>query len=168
MIYLIRHGETEFHKKNILQGHKDSKLTNKGKLTAKNNAKKLLNKNIKIIYTSDLGRCVQTANIINQYLKIKLIKTNKLRERNFGELNGKSNLFVKNNLNLTNLNHKAPKGESFNQMKSRILKFIKTKNNILIITHEGPLRAILSNKYKINPLSNKCNTKDYIVYKIKN
>lgn len=149
VIYFVRHGETEWNKRKILQGHKDSSLTLKGRENAEKLGKILRNKNIEIIYTSDLGRCVQTAEIINKYLKVKLIKTKKLRERDFGFLNGRPNKEVEKTLNLSDPNEKAPKGESFNQLKNRIINFIKSLKKkkseaVLLITHGGALRAIFN------------------------
>src|SRR3989344_5621756 len=120
IIYFVRHGETEWNKKGILQGHKDSPLTAKGVLGAKKIGKLLRNKNIEVIYSSDLGRCIQTAKIINGWLRIKLSETRMLRERNFGSLNGHSNKEVSGKLNLENAEEKAPNGESFNQLQKRV------------------------------------------------
>ena len=158
VIYFVRHGETEWNKKKILQGHKDSPLTLKGKKNAENLGKTLEKKKIEVIYTSDLGRCVQTAEIINKYLKVKLVKTKKLRERNFGYLNGKSETEIKRKLNLSDPDEEAPNGESFNQLENRIINFLKLLNKkklkrALIITHEGGLRAIF-----------KCDTRPDRVY----
>ena len=158
IIYFIRHGETEWNKKEILQGHKDSPLTLKGKKDVENLGKILEKKKIEVIYTSDLGRCVQTAEIINKRLKIKLVKTKKLRERDYGSLNGKPNKEIRKVLDLSNLDEKAPEGESFNQLKKRVINFLKLLNKekfkrILVVTHDEALRAIL-----------KCNTRPDKVY----
>ena len=151
VIYIVRHPETEYNKKKIVQGHKDSKLTKNGILIANSLGQKLKNKNISKILSSDLGRCMQTSKIINKYLKLKIIKTKELREMNYGDFNGKTSELIKKNFNLKNLNIVLPNGESFNQMKKRVIKFIKSLDrttNILIVTHEGCLRAIIS-YYKI-------------------
>ncbi len=160
IIYFVRHGETEWNKKKILQGHKDSPLTLKGKKNAENLGKTLEKKKIEVIYTSDLGRCVQTAEIINKYLKTKLVKTPKLRERDFGSLNGKLNKEVEKMLDLFNPNEKAPDGESFNQLKNRVINFLKLLKKkklerVLIVAHEGTLRAIF-----------KCDTRPDQVYSL--
>lgn len=172
IIYFVRHGETEWNKKGIIQGHKDSVLTLNGKAAAEKLGKILSNRNIEMIYTSDLGRCVQAAEIINKYLKVKLVKTKELRERSFGSLNGKSEKEVKKKLDLSNLNEVAPNGESFNQLKKRIVNFIKllSKKNlktVLLVIHHGSARAILSEYYRVNSGSKKCDTRPDRVYKIK-
>lgn len=172
IIYITRHGETIWNKKRILQGHKDSPLTLKGINTAKRKGKALSRKGIEIIYSSDLGRCVQTSEIINQWLRVKLIKTPKLRERNFGDLNGQPGKKVKEKLDLSDPNEKAPNGESFNQLKKRIITFIQSLTNkkfrkILLVTHEGPVRAILSEYYQTDFYSKKCDNSKTAIYKLK-
>lgn len=172
LIYFVRHGETEWNKKGIIQGHKDSPLTQKGKITAKKQAKILKDKNIEIIYTSDLGRCVQTAGIINKKIEVKIIKTRQLRERNFGLLNGKPAKEIRKKLNLSDSDEVAPKGESFNQMKERVLDFIKLltrkkQNNVLLITHDGATSAILCDYYKAKFESKKCRANEDYVYSLK-
>lgn len=172
IIYFIRHGETIWHRKGLVQGHKDSALTFEGKNSAKRKGKTLSKENIEIIYSSDLGRCVQTAEIINQWLQVRLAKTQKLRERDFGDFNGWPNEKIKERLDLSNPNEKAPNGESFNQLKKRIITFIHSLSNkkfqkILLVTHDDPTRAILSEYYKIDFRSKKCNTSDKVIYSLK-
>lgn len=154
IIYFTRHGETEWNKKGILQGWKDSALTSKGKELAEKKGRVLVKESIDIIYSSDLGRCLKTAEIINKYLKVKIIKTQKLREQNFGRLNGKPNIEVEKS---------QTGGESFNDMKKRVALFVKSlsaKNHkkVLLVTHDGPAKAILSEYYK------KCAASDRIIY----
>jgi len=169
IIYFIRHSETIWNKKGILQGHKDSPLTLKGKGCAEKIGKRLKKENIKRIYSSDLGRCVQTAEIINQYLKVDLFKTSSLRERNFGDFNGYPANFVKTELDFFNVDEKAPNGESWNKTKERVTKFIsllskKKLDKILLVIHEGSLRAILAEYYQVNFWSSKCDSLDEMIY----
>lgn len=171
IIYFVRHGETIWHKKGILQGHKDSALTLKGKISAGKKAEILSKKNIDIIYSSDLGRCVQTAEIINRRLRAKLIKTPKLREQNFGDLNGQPNKKVEKILDLSNPDEKAPNGESFNEQKNRILLFLKKLSakkykKVLLIIHDGTARAILSEYYKTDFNSQRCSTSIDKIYSV--
>lgn len=169
IIYFVRHGETIWNKKGLLQGHKDSPLTLKGKNTAERKGKALNKENIEIIYSSDLGRCVQTSEIINQRLRIELIKTPELRERDFGNLNGQTNKKVREKLDLSDLNERAPNGESFNQLKKRVIAFIQSFANkkfqkILLVLHDGSARAILSEYYQTYFNSKKCDTSAAVIY----
>lgn len=168
IIYIIRHPETKFNKKEITQGWADSSLTTKGKKTAEKLAQSLKNKKIIKIYTSDLGRCIQTSKLISKELKIRILPKKELREQNFGKFNGKSNEIIKKEFDLSNTNLILPNGESFNQMKKRILKFIhnlQEKGPILIVTHDGCLRAILSELSDSKSILNKCNTNSNEIFK---
>jgi len=87
-IYLVRHGETEWNVKKIMQGHKDSKLTKKGINQAKDTAKRLKKIKFDKVFSSDLGRAKKTAEIIALEHKL-IVKTHKaLRERSFGKYDG--------------------------------------------------------------------------------
>jgi len=161
ILYLVRHPETACNRHDITQGHADSPLTKKGQNVAKKLGQLLKNKNISKIYSSDLGRCLQTSRIINQQLHVKIIAKKELREINYGHYNGCATNIIRKKFVLSNPNLVFPRGESFNQMKKRVLKFIKNLKEdqpVLIVTHEGCLRAILSDKYKVRFTSARCNT----------
>lgn len=72
LIYIVRHPETEYNKKGLTQGHGDSLLTQQGVEIAKKLGESLEDKNIQKIYSSDLGRCIQTSKIINKFLNVKI------------------------------------------------------------------------------------------------
>ena len=95
IIYLFRHGETEWNVEGRRQGHKNSPLTSRGKLQARNNAHCLqrnssLAKPI-IVYSSPLGRAKDTASIILNELDIStnsIIFEDRLMESSFGKWEG--------------------------------------------------------------------------------
>ena len=78
MIIIVRHGQTLWNVLKKLQGHKNSKLTEKGKLQAFKVAKFLDQKIKKIedfeIYSSPIKRVVDYTNLINSKLKNTKIK----------------------------------------------------------------------------------------------
>ena len=161
VIYLVRHPETKWNKRGITQGHADSTLTKKGKKTAEYLGKVLKNKKISKMYTSDLGRCIQTSKLINKELGVRMIPKKALREQNFGEYNGEKASVITKTFDKFNPKRVMPKGESFNQMKKRVLECIKKLDDtkhLLVVTHEGCLRAILSQTLKVTFSSPKCNT----------
>ncbi len=168
--YVVRHPQTIWNIKKIAQGHKDSKLSEKGKYDADQLGRKLEKKEIRKIYTSDLGRCIETSEIINKYLKIEMMPSYELRERNFGEYNGKPSKLIEQIFDVNNPDIIFPKGESFNIMKNRTLSFIKNlsgkeEGNILLVTHDGVVRAILSEYFKTPFLSKECNTTQQFIGK---
>ena len=60
-VIIVRHGETEWNIAGIRQGHLDSRLTEKGMAQAKALAQRLAREKFTALYSSDLGRAVQTA-----------------------------------------------------------------------------------------------------------
>ena len=100
-VYIVRHTESVHHVKDLDGGWYATHLTEKGKIQAKNIATSLF-KEIKLlgipIYSSDLKRCVETAEIFSQAFKSKVTLNKNLREKNFGEGDGKSITWLKSNI----------------------------------------------------------------------
>lgn len=116
-IYIVRHGETEWNTKGILQGHGDSALTPKEEDQAHQITAELNSIRFDEIFSSDLQRAKRTAEIIALEHRL-VVKTNKLlRERYFGQFEGKS--FAKYNNVLQNLlrQYKNIDTTSFNRLK---------------------------------------------------
>lgn len=93
--YLVRHGETEWNVKGLIQGTADSPLTPQGISQAKNLAKKFNDIRFDLVFSSDLLRAKRTAEIIAEEKKLANSTTKLLRERYFGPLEGKSNVLFK-------------------------------------------------------------------------
>jgi alpha-ribazole phosphatase len=146
--YVIRHPWTESNVNRILQGWGDSKLTPIGKKMALKLGNYLKNKNISKIFTSDLGRCKQTSKIVNNILNVEIKETKELRELNLGIYNNIPKKIVDKNYKITDYSIIPKDGESFLQMKERVLKYLYNgfqKNRIyLVVTHSGCYQAILS------------------------
>ena len=87
-LFIIRHGETQWNAIGRWQGHCDSPLTEKGIRQAKAVANFLTQYQIYAIYSSDLGRAVQTAEIIGARTGQKVILDYRLRERHLGIFQG--------------------------------------------------------------------------------
>jgi len=159
--YVIRHPLTEFNAAGITQGWGDSPLTAQGIKAAEKLGYFFKDKAISAIYTSDLGRCVQTSEIINKALNIKIVKAPQLREQNFGKFN--SAHLTGKEFNESDHSAAPPGGESFLQMKERVLSYIKielprVKDKVLIVTHHGCFRAILSDALNLDLDSPECAT----------
>ena len=70
-IYFIRHGETESNKKGTVTGHIDSPLSEGGIEQTKKTLSEIPN-DFQELYSSDLIRCKQTAEILNQKLNLQI------------------------------------------------------------------------------------------------
>jgi probable phosphoglycerate mutase len=88
-VLLIRHGETTDNALNILQGHRHGVLSEKGIKQAHSRGEKLKGTHVDIIISSDLGRSIETATIINTYLGVPQSSELLLREKDWGSLTGK-------------------------------------------------------------------------------
>ena len=75
-IYLVRHGETKANADFKYLSKSNSPFTEDGKKQCKNIIDKLLSKDIKVIYTSPLKRCLSQADILASQKKIIPITTN--------------------------------------------------------------------------------------------
>lgn len=160
-LILVRHGQTEENKKHIWQGHAEGTLSKEGRNQSKKLAKRLEKEDIAMIYCSDLQR---TRDTIKPLLKRKNIPTKyikELRERNLGVLEGMTTEKVeeymsRNNNDFNNQNFET--GETFYEMRNRIVKFYNTlskkneRKSILIMTHGGAVSQIMLFlfKYSIN------------------
>jgi len=100
-IYIVRHTEAEHHIQNLLGGWHDSSLTEKGKNQAAQIATKLfieINTRGIPIYSSDLKRCAETADIFSKVFGSTVILDKNLREMNFGEGDGKPRKWYAENI----------------------------------------------------------------------
>lgn len=88
-LYLVRHGETEWNVKNIIQGQSNSILTEKGIEQAKKTGDELKDINFDAIFSSDSTRAHNTAEIIKLDRELIIETSHLLRERNFGKFEGK-------------------------------------------------------------------------------
>ena len=170
-IYIVRHGQTEWNLLGKTQGHGNSDLTPKGIEQAELLADSMTKYPIDYIYSSDLGRAYQTAEIIGNKLNIEVERTEALREMNFGTWEGR---IIKDMIEedpelykmWRNEPHlaKIPQGETLSQIKERTDAFIKEINekydgkHIVLVTHSLCARIMLlsfldsdvKNIYRIN------------------
>jgi len=159
--YIVRHGETEWNVKGIMQGQKNSRLNKNGLLQAKKIAK--LFKNIKFykIFSSDLIRTKKTAEIIAIEHQMAVVCNKLLRERNFGDYQGKRNsVYQKQLKDLLEKRNSLPKEERFKfklqnniesdeEIVSRLITFLREAaiaypgKKILVVCHGGLMRTFL-------------------------
>jgi len=88
VLFAVRHGETEWNLVEKQQGHLDSPLTDRGIRQAGFLADALVNRHIDILFSSDLGRALQTAEIIAEKLSLPVHPDSRLRERHLGIMQG--------------------------------------------------------------------------------
>jgi probable phosphoglycerate mutase len=89
-VLAIRHGETTWNVDTRIQGQLDIGLNDTGRWQAGRLAQALAGEPISAIYASDLGRAFETAQHVGRATGVAVIPEPGLRERHFGEFQGKT------------------------------------------------------------------------------
>ena len=87
-LLLVRHGETDWNAEGRLQGHTDRPLNDFGRRQASALAERLAGDGITAVYSSDLSRALETAEILAARLELPVVTDPDLRERNWGSWEG--------------------------------------------------------------------------------
>jgi broad specificity phosphatase PhoE len=151
MIYFIRHGETDLNAKNILQGPQTySPLNDRGVAAARAARDKLASCKFDYIFSSDLLRAKQTAEIINEKHNLKIIFDPRLREYDVGTFAGKSRNEITDaewqNFRNNATQYGAEPESSIAHRCAKFLKDISAQNiqNALVVTHGGVIRHFIA------------------------
>ncbi|MDC0074353.1 histidine phosphatase family protein [Alphaproteobacteria bacterium] len=146
-IIFIRHAETEWNSKKLLQGRKDIPLSIEGKKNAKN--WKLDVENF-TLWSSPLRRATETAQII---FSRKPILDDLLIEMDWGYWEGKSLSELRNALGneMKNIENKGldmnpTNGESPRKVQKRLLEWFEKLDDgtHIAITHKGVIRSSIA------------------------
>ena len=143
MIYIVRHGKTDWNTKKITVGRKDVPLNDEGIKQANVTSKLIDNYDIDLIICSPLKRAIETANIVNKNKKVDIIYDDRIIERNLGALEGKPYTTDNDRLWDININTSDFNIESMVEFKERVYSFIDElvkqykDKNVLLVTHGG-------------------------------
>ena len=150
-LILTRHGETLENVEGIMQGHLPGTLSEKGQAQGLQLAERLREEHIDCIYTSDLARASDTAELVAKYHPdIPFYTTKELRERDIGELTGKKKSALGWPKSRSLVNAVISDGESLQDMYRRAQNFlaeIKEKHaddTVLCVAHNGINKAIVA------------------------
>lgn len=161
-LYIVRHGETDWNIKGLMQGQTDVTLNQAGIKQAKELAKRLKNIHFNAVFSSDLLRARRTAEIISLERKLAIKTTQILRERSFGKFEGLSykeygnqlrkmfDKFEKLSIAKKQKFKFHPTIESDEELLTRLTPLIREiavaypGKNVLIVTHGGLMRAFLT------------------------
>ena len=147
-VFVVRHGQTEWNVLKKMQGSADIELNEKGLSQANETAEILKNSTFDVIFCSPLKRAKQTAEIINNDRKLKIVFDDRLRERDYGEFEGTSkSSFNYNEFWAYGKNINYEKAENVQEFFKRIYSFLdeitsKDYKNVLIVCHAGVEKAI--------------------------
>ncbi len=149
-IYFTRHGETPWNKRHKLQGQVNIPLSEAGKEQARITAEGMKDIPFDIVFASPLTRARQTAEIIKGDRDIPIIFDDRLKEINFGVLEGRKIDTIMNSPKCIRAarfvkdpeRYRAPKyGESMYDVRARFESFYKEV--LLPLEAEGKYENIL-------------------------
>lgn len=144
--YVVRHGETLFNRKNKVQGACDSPLTQTGIAQAEAIISQIEKVDFDGVYSSISERAFDTATIITAG-KYEINVTKKIKEMNFGHLEGEDNgVLLKPEhegdwIRTFEEGFEYAGGESFQQVHKRLIDFIAEvaqvhpDGNVLLVSH---------------------------------
>lgn len=154
-IYLIRHGRQESALCNV-----DVKLCKAGIKQAELVGERLKTYGIRKIYSSNLIRAVETAQIINKSINVSHKRMEGLKEIDFGELTGLEDSVIKERFSdflkkrdLYDEDMPFPDGENGKQVYDRAKECIDkiveealedNMDSIAVVSHGGTIRSILA------------------------
>ena len=155
-IYITRHGETEWNREKRMQGRKDSPLTVKGIEDARRLKQRLEHIEFDGIYTSPLGRAMETAEIIRGHRKLEIERISDFMEMDFGDWEGRTVEEIEKSYGekYRTFWHRPEMyetigGESFQEMLKRvqgglnlIIKNAEKEDNILLVAHAVVIKSI--------------------------
>jgi probable phosphoglycerate mutase len=154
---LIRHAQTEWNRRKLIQGQQDSPLTDHGRAQADAWGHKLRGFGFTRILASDLGRAQETARRVNQSLDLPLDVEPRFREQDWGDWVGlrRDRLAIDHAETLAAISElgwdfRPPGGESRREVAARVREGLADAARlygpgpILVVAHEGVLKFTIA------------------------
>jgi probable phosphoglycerate mutase len=154
---LLRHAITEWNLQKRIQGQKDSPLAPGGYRQAQKWGETLKKHSWNRLISSDLGRAVETAEIINAALKIPVTSDARLREQDWGLWAGKGLQQVRREASrllsqeeASGWRFRPPGGEDRRSVWTRSREVLEEAaqkwpgERILLICHEGVIKCVVN------------------------
>jgi broad specificity phosphatase PhoE len=144
MTYFV-HGTTTDNETNRSTGWLPGELSEIGKQQAKQLGAQVADKQFDVVFCSDLQRAIDSATFGFGDI-YKIIQDERLRECNYGDMNGKPHTF-KNSMS-DYLTEPFPNGESYKDVEVRIAAFLAyleenfEEKHIAIVAHQAPQLAL--------------------------
>jgi len=163
LLVLVRHGESEWNKKNLFTGWRDIDLTENGIAEARAAGRRLKAQGIRfdVAFTSALKRAQRSLDFILEEMgqtSIPVIRDQALNERDYGDLAGlnKDDARTRWGADQVHLWRRSydvapPGGESLKDTAARVLPYYVQEilprvirgENVLVSAHGNSLRALL-------------------------
>jgi 2,3-bisphosphoglycerate-dependent phosphoglycerate mutase len=163
LLVLVRHGESDWNKKNLFTGWRDIDLTDKGIAEAREAGRKLKAQGLKfdVAFTSALIRAQRTLDLMLEELgqtKLPVFKDQALNERDYGDLSGLNKDDARKkwgeeqvHIWRRSYNVAPPGGESLRDTAARVLPYyiqeilprVLRGERVLVSAHGNSLRALV-------------------------
>jgi len=151
-LLLVRHGETDWNRDRRFQGHADPPLNEAGREQAHALAAELAGEAIELVYTSDLARARETAEIVAARLGADVVALRELREIDVGDWQG---------LTWPEIEERYPEGaqawhehgsgwkagETYDELGERVVAALREiaarhpAQRVLVVGHGGTIRV---------------------------
>ena len=155
-IYLIRHGEVAWNAESAYVGSTDLPLNDTGRAQAEMLARRLERDDISAIYSSDLSRARETAEIVAERLDLSVALVPGLRELDYGEWEGMPEVELPKRFpelfdawRADPARVSTPGGETFQQLADRAYPAFRAiseqhpNDNIAVVGHKSTNRTLL-------------------------
>lgn len=166
MLYITRHGKTDWNERHKLQGRTDIPLNDEGRKMARKAREAYKDLHLDCCYCSPLIRAKETAEILLENRNVPIIVDERLLEMSFGEYEGIENSFSIPDCPINVLFQKPEKyvssvggAETFEELFKRTGDFIEKvvrpqlqlQKDILIVGH-GAMNASIVSQIKGLPM----------------
>jgi 2,3-bisphosphoglycerate-dependent phosphoglycerate mutase len=171
LLVLVRHGESEWNKKNLFTGWRDVGLTEKGIAEARAAGRRLKAQGFTftVAFTSALVRAQHSLDLMLEELgqtKIPMLKDQALNERDYGELSGLNKDAAREKWGAEQVHTwrrsydvAPPGGESLRDTAARVLPFyiqdilprVLRGDTVIVSAHGNSLRALVMVLERLSP-----------------
>jgi broad specificity phosphatase PhoE len=178
LLFLFRHGETDWNREGRLQGHTDTSLNETGLAQAQALVERLRPHRLDAVISSDLARAWTTGRIVAEGLGIPLIGEPGLREARIGDAEGLFWPEVKSRFGevlterwFTDDDAAFPGGETGLETRTRGLaalrRFVAEQpyRRVGVSTHDAMVRQLM--KHALPPGSPPAKTRNTVLYMLR-
>jgi len=155
-LYLARHGETDDNREPIrVQGFTDTPLNDTGRRQAVKLAGRLEPLGLQSLWSSDLSRAQETAEIVGSRLGLRVQLDPRLREANRGRWEGRRFIDIEHECpdlyaawRRAGASFRFPGGESLLEQSERVIAALEaigasSELPVLVVCHGGSIRVVL-------------------------
>jgi broad specificity phosphatase PhoE len=143
-LILVRHGETDWNRDGIWQGHGDPPLNDAGRRQANELAERLADIEVDALYSSDLRRAYETAEIIGKAKQLEITVDSDLREIDIGAWSGLTRAEIEERFPGMD-RQDGETSDAFDARAVGVLHRIAEAHEhqqVLVVTHGGVIRAL--------------------------